>query len=54
MMDDTAALRVINNPDPHVCRCMKVCKSTIEAAIATEGLTTVDQITEKTEAGGAR
>jgi NAD(P)H-nitrite reductase large subunit len=39
--------------DPLVCRCMRVQKSTIATAIASGNLTTVDQITEKTEAGGA-
>ena len=47
------SLHVISNPDPTICRCMKVCKSTIETAIVTQNLMSVDAITEKTEAGGA-
>jgi NAD(P)H-nitrite reductase large subunit len=58
---EAPTLRVLSNDrpsvgasvDPTICRCMKVAKSTIANAIAACNLTSVDQITEKTEAGGA-
>jgi NAD(P)H-nitrite reductase large subunit len=36
-----------------ICRCMAVTKNHIEAAIARNGLRTVDAVTEHTSAGGA-
>ncbi len=53
LVDTVPSLHIVSNPDPTICRCMRVCKSTIVAAIAEQRLTTVDAITEKTEAGGA-
>jgi NAD(P)H-nitrite reductase large subunit len=47
------SLHIVSNSDPFICRCMRVCRSTITKAIVEQKLTTVDAITEKTEAGGA-
>ena len=52
--DERVTLRVLSgSDDPVICRCLRVSRSTIVKAISEQNLTTVDQITDKTDAGGA-
>lgn len=37
--------------DPIICTCLDMCKSELVAAIREKGLTTVNEVSEETEAG---
>lgn len=53
-MADTSEGAVVKSMcDPLACRCMKVSRATVQAAIVNQKLRTIDDITTATEAGGA-